>query len=264
MTAPRSASSGPEGTQADVQASQPETVIPRQRQAEAGRGTVEELAGRRMTSLGRTAWLAVLTAAVGCVAVGILLLAWPTATLTIVAILLGASLLVSGLLRLFDGFTARAESGGMRAAYIVVGLLAILVGLYCLRHRDVTIFLLALLVGAYWIVHGVADLAVAATSGPMPGRGLKVAAGLFSLAAGIVVLFWPAISLVLLLTILGAWLLFYGVLLAVLAFRLRRELKSVLARGVTPGPPDRGAVLASGASPQTPAIRSGRQAGPRI
>jgi uncharacterized membrane protein HdeD (DUF308 family) len=192
----------------------------------ARQGTVEELvAQRRLASLGSKAWLVVLGAAVGCVAVGIMLLAWPSATLTIVAILLGVSLLVSGLLRLFDGFTASEESGGMRAAYIVIGLLAILVGLYCLRHRDVTVFLLALLVGAYWIMHGVADLAVAATSGPMPGRGLRAAGGLFSLAAGIVVLFWPGISLVLLLTILGAWLLFYGVVLVALAFRLRRELR---------------------------------------
>ena len=144
------------------------------------------------------------------------------------AILLGVSLLVSGLLRLFDGFTARAETGGMRAAYIVIGLLAIVAGLYFLRHHDVTIFLLALLVGAYWVVHGVADLAVAATSGPMPGRGLRVVGGLFSLAAGIVVLFWPSISLVLLVTILGAWLLFYGVVLAVLAFRVRQGLKREL------------------------------------
>jgi len=195
-------------------------------QAGVGRGSVEELvAARRLESLGRKAWLVVLAAAVGIAAAGVLLLAWPSATLTVVAVLLGASLLVSGLLRLFDGFTARDESGGMRAAYIVIGLVAILAGLYCLRHHSVTIFLLALIVGAYWIMHGVADLAVAATSGPMPGRGLKVVGGLFSLAAGIVVLFWPGISLVLLLTVLGAWLLFYGVVLAALAFRLRRELK---------------------------------------
>ena len=178
--------------------------------------------------MGSKAWLVVLAAAVGVVAAGILLLAWPSATLTIVAILLGVSLLVSGLLRLFDGFTARESSGGMRAAYIVIGLVAILVGLYCLRHRDVTIFLLALTVGAFWIIHGVTDLAVAATSGPMPGRGLRAAGGLFGLAAGIIVLFWPGISLLLLLTILGAWLLFYGVLLAVLAFRLRGELRPAL------------------------------------
>ena len=230
MTAPHSASSGrPDGTQASVQAGQPETVVPQQRQADVGRGTVEEVVvERRLTALGRKSWLVVLTAAVGCVAVGILLLAWPSATLTIVAILVGVSLLVSGLLRLFDGFTAQGETGGMRAAYIVIGLLAIVAGLFFLRHRDVTIFLLALLVGAYWVVHGVADLGVAATSGPMPGRGLRVVGGLFSLAAGIVVLFWPSISLVLLVTILGAWLLFYGVVLAMLAFRLRRQLKREL------------------------------------
>jgi hypothetical protein len=37
-------------------------------------------------------------------------------------------------------------------------------------------------------------------------------------------MFWPGISLVLLLTILGAWLIVYGVVLAALALRLRRSL----------------------------------------
>ncbi len=176
--------------------------------------------------LGSQAWLAVLTVAVMTLAVGILLLAWPKATLTIVAILLGAGLVISGVFRLVEGFTARDAAGGTRAAYVLIGLVAILVGLYCLRHRDVTIFLLALLVGAFWIVHGVADLAVAATSGPMPGRGFRVIAGLFSIAAGAIVLFWPGISLVLLLTVLGIWLIFYAVVLGALAFRLRRWSKS--------------------------------------
>jgi len=237
MTAPRSASSGrPEGTQA----SQAETYVPRQtgpasasaetsdpRQAGSGRGSVDELvASQRLAALGRKSWMVVLLAALGMIAVGIMLIAWPAATLTIVAILLGAALIVSGLLRLFDGFTAGEESGGMRAAYIVIGLIAILAGLYCLRHHTVTIFLLALIVGAYWIIHGVVDLAVAATAGPMPGRGLRTVAGLFSLAAGLVVLFWPGISLILLLLVLGAWLLLYGVVLAGLAFGLRKTAKA--------------------------------------
>jgi uncharacterized membrane protein HdeD (DUF308 family) len=180
--------------------------------------------------LGHQAWLAVLTVAVLTVAVGVLLLAWPKATLTVVAILLGAGLVISGLFRLVEGFTARDAGGGMRAAYVLIGLLAILVGLYCLRHHDVTIFLLALLVGAFWIVHGVTDLAVAAMSGPPPGRGLRAVAGLIGVAAGIIVLFWPGISLVVLLTVLGIWLVFYGVLLAALAFRLRHYFRSDAAR----------------------------------
>ena len=200
------------------------------------------MAGERFVTdtlgpLGSQAWLAVLTVAVMTLAVGVLLLAWPKATLTIVAILLGAGLVISGVFRLIEGFSARDATGGTRAAYVLIGLVAILVGLYCLRHRDVTIFLLALLVGAFWIVHGVADLAVAATSGPMPGRGLRVIAGLFSIAAGAIVLFWPGISLVLLLTVLGIWLIFYGVVLGALAFRLRRWAKSLgRAGGAAPAP----------------------------
>jgi uncharacterized membrane protein HdeD (DUF308 family) len=187
--------------------------------------TVEERVASTFEPLGSRAWLAVLTAAVATLAVGIMLLAWPAATLTIVAILLGAGLVISGLFRLVEGFTARDTTGGMRAAYVVIGLLAILVGLYCLRHRDVTIFLLALLVGTFWIIHGVADVAVAATAGPFPGRAFRLIAGLFSIAAGAIVLFWPAISLIVLLTVLGIWLIFYALLLGALAFGLKRSVK---------------------------------------
>jgi uncharacterized membrane protein HdeD (DUF308 family) len=187
--------------------------------------TMEERVARTFEPLGSRAWQAVLTAALATLAVGVILLVWPKATLAIVAILLGAGLVISGLYRLVEGFTARDTSGGMRAAYVVIGLLAILVGLYCLRHRDVTVFLLALLVGAFWIVHGVADIAVAATSGPMPGRAFRLVAGLFSIAVGCIVLFWPAISLIVLLTVLGIWLIFYGLVLGGLAFGLKRSLE---------------------------------------
>jgi uncharacterized membrane protein HdeD (DUF308 family) len=233
MTAPRPASSDSSASSADQRA-----AVPGQRQPgdpvrpgqpggpEAAGGPAGRFVADAFGPLGSQAWLAVLTVAVLTLAVGVLLLAWPKATLTVVAILLGAGLVISGLFRLVEGFTARDASGGTRAAYVLIGLIAILVGLYCLRHHDVTVFLLALLVGAFWIVHGVADLAAAATSGRTPGRGLRVVAGLFSIAAGAVVLFWPGISLVLMLTILGAWLIFYAVILGLLAFRLRRWAKS--------------------------------------
>ncbi len=182
--------------------------------------------GGMLASVAKMAWGAALVAALGMIAVGIMLLVWPSATLTVVAILIGAALLVTGVLRLFDGAFGHGESGGMRAADIVIGILAIVAGLYCLKHHSLTVLVVALVVGVIWIIHGISDLIVAATSGKVPGRGLRAVSGVFSLAAGLVILFWPGISLVLLLTILGAWLLFYGVMLAVLAFRLRGEAKA--------------------------------------
>jgi uncharacterized membrane protein HdeD (DUF308 family) len=223
MTAPRSA---PSGRPAQAGAS-PDSDTARQPGSYAdpgGQGGTagERYATARLASLSRHAWPAVLTAAVGVAAVGVLLLVWPRETLTVVAILLGAGLLVAGLFRLFEGFTAREESGATRAAYVVIGLIAAVVGLFCLRHHDLSLFLVAFIVGAFWIIHGVADVAVAAMAGPVPGRGLKAIAGVLSVAAGCVVLFWPGISLVLLFTILGAWLIVYGVVLAAVAFQLRR------------------------------------------
>jgi uncharacterized membrane protein HdeD (DUF308 family) len=176
-------------------------------------------------AIAKMAWTAALAAAIGMLAAGVLLLVWPKATLTVVAILIGAALLVAGVFRLVDGIMARGQSGGMRAADVVIGLLAIVAGLYCIKHHALTILVVALVVGAFWIIHGVGDLITAATQGQVPGRGLRIVTGVFSLAAGLVILFWPGISLILLLTVLGAWLLFYGVVLAALALRLRSDSK---------------------------------------
>ena len=49
--------------------------------------------------------------------------------------------------------------------------------------------------------------------------------GVFSLAAGIIMVIWPSITLVLLLTIVAAWLIFYGLVLGALSFGLRRAVK---------------------------------------
>jgi uncharacterized membrane protein HdeD (DUF308 family) len=196
----------------------------------AGRGTeAGRAAGAGRPDLGAVlagaAWGAVLAAAIGMLAVGVMLLVWPHATLTVVALLIGAALLVAGVLRLFDAITARGESGAMRAADVVIGVLAIIAGLYCLKHHSLTVLVLAIVVGVLWIIHGIGDLVVAASADGVPGRGLKAIGGVVSLAAGLVILFWPGVSLILLLTILGAWLLFYGLVLAVLAFRLRKVAK---------------------------------------
>jgi uncharacterized membrane protein HdeD (DUF308 family) len=170
-----------------------------------------------------SAWPAFLAAAIGAIVLGIVLLAWPKATLTIVAVLIGASLLVAGLLRIIDGFTAHDASGGRRVAHVLIGLLAIIVGLYCIRHYHVTIAVLAIIVGLFWILHGIADIAAGLFAGPFPARGLTIVSGILSLCAGLIVLFWPTISLTVLVAIIGIWLLVYGLLMAVMAFRLRRS-----------------------------------------
>ncbi len=193
--------------------------------AGAGPGPYEREAAAAWAS----GWQVVLLAAVLTLVAGIILLVWPHATLIVVAALLGAALLVTGLFRLISGFTARDVSGGTRAAYVIIGLLAALAGLYCLRHLDVTVVLVAFIVGVFWTLHGIVDLAVAVTSGPGTGRGLRALVGLLSLAAGLIVMFWPSITLSILLWVMGVWLLAYGLMLGVMAFQIRHIAKKALA-----------------------------------
>jgi uncharacterized membrane protein HdeD (DUF308 family) len=55
----------------------------------------------------------------------------------------------------------------------------------------------------------------------MQGRGWTIFMGLLSIVAGVVVLVYPGISLATLAIVLGLWLLLFGVMEIVLAFRLR-------------------------------------------
>ncbi len=182
-----------------------------------------------LAAAARRSWPAVLLGGLAMIALGICLLVWPHASLTVVAILIGAALVVSGLVRLWEGVTASNRSGGMRAAYVVIGIVAVLAGVYCLRHHALSLFLLTFLISVYFIAHGISDLGVA-FSAPVPGRGIRAVLGVCSLAAGIIMLVWPAITLVLLLTIAGAWLIFYGLVLGGLAFSLYRASRALTRR----------------------------------
>ncbi len=175
------------------------------------------------------AWQVLMVAAVATFAIGLILLIWPKATVVVVAALIGAALLVTGIIRLIHGFTESGASGGTRAAYIIIGLLAALAGLYCLRHISVTVVLLAFIVGVFWTLHGLVDLIVAATSGPGTGRGLRAVTGVLSLAAGLIVMFWPTISLTVLVFVIGIWLVMYGLIMAVMAWQVRRAAHALAA-----------------------------------
>ena len=101
---------------------------------------------------------------------------------------------------------------------VVIGLLAVIVGIYCIRNTALTLVLVAFVTGVYFIVHGIAQIGVA-VSAKVPGRGVRAVLGVFSLAVGIIMVVWPAITLVILFTLVAAWLLLYGVALCVAGFQ---------------------------------------------
>jgi uncharacterized membrane protein HdeD (DUF308 family) len=169
-------------------------------------------------------WQALCAAGAITFVLGLIVLIWPGATLLVLALLFGCYLVLSGVMSLIEGLSEHHTDGAMRVAYIVLGVLGVLLGLFCLRRIDVTVLLLAFMLSAFWIMRGVVDLAAAMSPRPVSGRGLRGFTGVLSLIAGVLVLFWPGITLTTLLVFAGCWLLIYGATLAFLGLGLRRAL----------------------------------------
>ncbi len=106
----------------------------------------------------------------------------------------------------------------------VRGVLAILFGIATLVWPHVTILALAILFAVYVLIDGI-DKIVDAFRGDLSGgqRGAYAAAGLLGVLVGVLTLFWPAITVLALVVLIGAWAVVTGVLDIVAATRLRRS-----------------------------------------
>jgi len=163
---------------------------------------------------------------------GVVVLAWPGRTLVVIAVLFGIQLIVTGIFRFVAAFASDDVTGGTRVLLAVLGVLSLIIGLYAVRHVLITLLALALLLGIFWIVNGSVELFMALSRREMSSRGWTGLIGILSIFAGIIVLVYPGISLLVLAVVLAVWLLFYGVMEITLAFRLRSLSHRARARAV--------------------------------
>jgi uncharacterized membrane protein HdeD (DUF308 family) len=152
---------------------------------------------------------------------GVAVLAWPGRTLQVVAVLFGIQLIVTGIFRFVGAFASDDLTGGTRVLLAVLGIFSLIIGLYAVRHILVTLLALALLLGIFWIVSGAVELFTALSHRGMRGRGWTGLMGVLSIFAGVVVLAYPGISLLVLAVVLSVWLVVFGVMEIALAFRIR-------------------------------------------
>src|ERR1700753_2674188 len=152
---------------------------------------------------------------------GVAWLACPGRTLIVVAVLFGIQLVVTGIFRFVAAFASEDLTGGTRVLLAVLGVLSLIIGLYAVRHVLVTLLALALLLGIYWIINGAVELFMALSAREVPGRGWTGVMGALSVVAGLLVLVYPAISLLTLVIVLSVWLLVLGMMEITLAFRAR-------------------------------------------
>ncbi|MEU8893190.1 HdeD family acid-resistance protein [Streptomyces sp. NPDC048442] len=170
--------------------------------------------------LGRGAWQAVLAAGLAALVLGVMVLAWPGATLVAVAALFGVYLLVSGVMQLVAAFGTHVSTA-LRVMAFISGALSILLGLFCFRGAMQSLLLLALWIGIGWLFRGITQTVAAASDPQMPARGWQVCLGIVSALGGIVLITSPLDSVAVLTVIGGCWLIAVGIVEIVTAFRIR-------------------------------------------
>jgi uncharacterized membrane protein HdeD (DUF308 family) len=166
-------------------------------------------------------WLAILAAAASVV-LGVMVVAWPDATLFVGAVLFGIWLVVHGVVYIVQAITATAADGAVRALHGILGVLFVVGGVFCLRNVLVSLLAIATVIGVTWLIGGIVGLASAFTSA-YSGQ-VRLVAGLLgglTVLGGLAVLLWPGLSLVTLVYLTGFWLIAMGILQFFLILRTR-------------------------------------------
>lgn len=153
---------------------------------------------------------------------GVTLLAWPHATVRVLAVLLGLWFLLAGVARVVTAFFSR-RGPAQQLLSGAVGLIFIIGGAACLRDVAKGIAVLALLVGLAWIFSGLAEFVVA-TRASGANRSWLTALATVSVLVGLVFLLWPAPSMTVLVALTGLSALVVGVTELAFAYRLHHPV----------------------------------------
>jgi uncharacterized membrane protein HdeD (DUF308 family) len=110
-------------------------------------------------------------------------------------------------------------------AMVLRGIVAVLFGLAALFWPGLTLFVLLACFGVYALVDGL--LAIVAGIRASGGRRwLLLAEGTLGLLAGLVLLFWPGTTALVLVYVISAWAIFTGLLKVLMAVAFRREMEN--------------------------------------
>ncbi|HEX7295551.1 MAG TPA: HdeD family acid-resistance protein [Pyrinomonadaceae bacterium] len=161
-------------------------------------------------------WWVLLLRGILAVLFGIVAFAWPGLTLVTLVLLYGAYALVDGLTALWVGGSAREWS------FVFVGVLGIIAGILTFIYPGITTIVLLYMIASWAIVRGVFEIVTAIRlRKEISNEWLLILGGVVSILFGVVLVLNPAAGALAMVWLIGAYALVFGVMMIVLAFRLR-------------------------------------------
>jgi uncharacterized membrane protein HdeD (DUF308 family) len=208
---------------------------PHYREVPTMESTFDQAASLAKTQLTKMRWALGLNGLLA-IAVGVVILVWPSISLFALTILFGAYALATGVVGLAAAI--RGAGGRERAWLVVSSLLGIAVGIVVLVWPDISELALLYVIGAYAFALGVLGI-VAAFALPLDGEDtvLFILLGIVSALFGVAMFADPNGGALVVLALIAAFALVIGVTEVIVAVGAKRILESRLKRSLAPAEP---------------------------
>lgn len=170
-------------------------------------------------------WWALTLRGIATIMFGVAAVFWPGLTLVALVYLLSAYILAMGFINVLEGVLAIGKHRAW-ALTLVLGLLEVGVGLYLVRHPQVTFATFILVVGLMFVASGVIEVvsALAGNVHTATSRTLLILGGVAAFLVGILLLFQPAASGVAFVWLLGLYALVTGPLMIAMSLDVKHAL----------------------------------------
>jgi uncharacterized membrane protein HdeD (DUF308 family) len=174
-----------------------------------------------VSQLARNWWLLALRGVLAII-FGVVAFIWPGTTLAVLVLLFGAYALVDGIFSVIAGIVRATKRRERWWVMVLEGLLGIGAGVVTLISPGMTALVLLYLIAAYFIVTGVLEIISAIRlRREIQGECWLVLAGIASIIFGVLMFLFPGTGALAVVWIIGAYGVAFGVLMLILAFRLR-------------------------------------------
>src|SRR3954447_18487187 len=190
--------------------------------------------GIMLETLTRNWWVLAVRGALA-VLFGLLALIWPGITVLALVLLFGAYALVDGVMGLYTALFDRGRPGGRGGGWLVLeGVAGVLAAIGAVVWPGITALVLLYLIAAGALVTGVAEIVAAIRlRREIQGEGLMILRGALSILFGLLAFLFPGAGALAVVWLVAAYAIAFGVVMLILAFRLRRHGVGTVADGAT-------------------------------
>ncbi|MET0999876.1 MAG: DUF308 domain-containing protein [Marmoricola sp.] len=166
-------------------------------------------------------WTTLLARGLVGVAFGVMAMAWPDETVTILVVIWGCWALLDGVITL--AVVGRVPGTAPKVVAILAGAVALLVAFFAIARPGMAAATLTWFLGVWLVVRGVLELVQAFTADEAGGRWVLVLGGVLDGAIGVLFMANPGTAVLGIAFLLGLLAFLWGLAIVGLAFFVRRS-----------------------------------------